>query len=141
MQADYEFARAYDLMVARHAANDAARLRQSYLEFTAAEIDYYSGLHQQIFKQEIPHVMLLHLNRLNADVIKDLLDLFKSRGYRFVALGEAQSHPAYRTPVRLPSKYGPMWGYRWAQELGVKIDGRLEPQPPEWVLQYGRARK
>jgi len=31
-----------------------------------------------------------------------------------------------------------MWGYRWAKELGVKVDGRIEPQPPAWVLEYGR---
>jgi peptidoglycan/xylan/chitin deacetylase (PgdA/CDA1 family) len=135
---DYEFSRAYDLMLARGAESDAARLRQSYLDFTGAEIDYYSGLHRKLFQQEVPHVMLLHLNRLNADVIGGVLDLFRKRGFRFVTLEEAQSHPAYRTPITQPSRYGPMWGYRWARELGAKFDGRLEPQPPAWVLQYGK---
>lgn len=138
---DYEFARAYDLMMERNAATEAVRLRKAYLDFTAAEIDYYTGLHQAVFREEVPHVMLLHLNRLNADVIGELLDLFIARGYRFVTLQEAQSHPAYRTPTTIPSKYGPMWGYRWARELRVKVDGSLEPEPPVWVLQYGRTRQ
>jgi hypothetical protein len=81
--------------------------------------------------------MLLHLNRLNADVIDGILDVFEDSGYRFVTLNEAQSHRAYLISLAHPSRYGPMWG-RWARELEVKVDGKLEPQPPEWVMQYGR---
>lgn len=134
---DYEFARAYDLMLTRKANSDAARLREAYLKFTAAEIDYFTGLHRRIFGQETPHVMLLHVNRLNRDVTGSVLELFKERGYRFVTLETAQSDPAYRTPITRPTKYGPMWAYRWAWEKGVKVDGKLEPEPPAWVLQYG----
>jgi hypothetical protein len=31
-----------------------------------------------------------------------------------------------------------MWGYRWAQELKVKVNGNLETEPPKWVLEYGK---
>jgi hypothetical protein len=31
-----------------------------------------------------------------------------------------------------------MWGYRWAAERGVKVNGRLEPEPPEWIVNYGK---
>jgi hypothetical protein len=34
-----------------------------------------------------------------------------------------------------------MWGYRWAKELGVKVDGRIEPQTPAWMIEHGRAGK
>ena len=135
---DYEFTGVYDRMLAAGADTDAARLRKAYLEFTAAEIDYYTGLHRQVFHRDIPHVMLLHLNRLNADVIGDVLDLFVQRGYRFVTLREAQSDAAYRTEITHPTKFGPMWGYRWARELGVKVDGKLEPDVPAWVQNWGR---
>jgi hypothetical protein len=84
-------------------------------------------------------VMLLHINRLNADVMDEIFAVFINKGCRFVTLAEAQSHPAYRTAITAPTRFGPMWGYRWAQALGVKVDGRLEPQPPAWVLQYRRA--
>jgi hypothetical protein len=30
-----------------------------------------------------------------------------------------------------------MWGYRWARERGVKVDGSLEPEPPKWITDYG----
>ena len=65
------------------------------------------------FLVEIPQVMVLHANRLNANVIDQVLRVFEKSNYRFVTLGQAQSDPAYQTPERYPTAYGPMWGSRW----------------------------
>lgn len=83
--------------------------------------------------------MLLHDNPLNADVIEDVLKLFEERRYRFVTLKAAQSDPAYRTPDTYVTKFGWMWGYRWAMERNVRVNGRLEPDPPKWIQDYGGA--
>ena len=136
---DYEFARAFDVMLARKDAASLVRLPGEYLSYTASEIDYYSALHRQVFGHEIPHVMLLHANHLNAAVMDQILRLFEERSYRFVTLDAAQSDPAYRIPERFATKYGPMWGYRWAKERGVKVNGKLEPEPPAWILNYGKS--
>ena len=135
---DYEFARAYDAALARRDTTAARKLEAAYLGYTATEIDYYSALQQGIFGREIPHVMLQHANRLNAAVMEQILALFEERRYRFVTLEEAQSDAAYRTPD-IVSRYGQMWGYRWAKVLGIQVDGRLEANPPEWVFAYGKA--
>jgi hypothetical protein len=52
----------------------------------------------------------------------------------------ATADAAYRAPDTATS-YGQMWGYRWAKALGVKVDGRLEPNPPAWVSEYGKVGK
>jgi peptidoglycan-N-acetylglucosamine deacetylase len=135
---DYEFARAYDVMRDRRDTASMNKLRAEYLTFTAAEIDYYGRLHQQVFGRETSQVMLLHANHLNADVLEQILRLFEERKYRFVALEKAQSDPAYGTPDTWVTKSGPMWGYRWARALGVKVDGKLEPEPPAWVIDFGK---
>ncbi|CAN5656860.1 hypothetical protein BH10PSE14_BH10PSE14_27740 [soil metagenome] len=31
---------------------------------------------------------------------------------------------------------GPMWAYRWARARQVKVDGRLEQEPPAWIGAY-----
>ena len=133
---DYIFARAYRLMLNRHDGKSARRLRASYLDYTRKEIEYYTRLHIQVFGREIPHVMLLHDSRLNADTLDQILRIFEKLNYRFVRLQQAQADPAYRTPDYV-SQYGLMWGYRWARELNVKVDGRQEPEVPQWVEQYG----
>jgi peptidoglycan/xylan/chitin deacetylase (PgdA/CDA1 family) len=135
---DYVFAQAYSLMLSRHDAHSAQRLRSDYLAFTEKEIEYYSRLDRQVFDREIPHVMLLHANRLNADTVDKILTIFENMHYRFVTLAEVQSDAAYKTPGTFVTGYGPMWGYRWARELNVKVDARLEPEVPAWVTNYGK---
>jgi hypothetical protein len=60
--------------------------------------------------------------------------------YHFVSLDAAQSDAAYRTPDTYVTKYGPMWGYRWAKERNVKVEGSLESEPPNWISLYGNAK-
>ena len=60
------------------------------------------------------------------------------RGYRFVSLAEAESDPIYNQPDSYITNAGPMWGYRWARQRGMKVNGKLEPEPPAWVTNYGK---
>jgi peptidoglycan/xylan/chitin deacetylase (PgdA/CDA1 family) len=133
---DYEFNTTYVVALERHDSETAARVRAAYVVYTAAEIDWYSKLDQQVFGDNVPHVMLLHDSWLNADTIQEIIALFDKRGYRFVSLPEALQDPAYATPETYITKFGPMWGYRWAKERNVKVDGKDEPEPPAWIGQY-----
>jgi hypothetical protein len=130
--ADYVFANAYTKALAAGGSGGAI-LRAEYLSHTAKIIDYYVDLHRQIFGRETTHVMLLHVNRLNADVLDAVLELFEQRQFRFVTLREAQADAAYKTADTWTTKAGPMWAYRWARSLGVKVNGALEPEPAAWV--------
>ncbi len=133
---DYEFNTVYELAHSRHDEQTAARVRVDYIAYTGAEIDWYTALDKQVFGYEPANIMLLHDSALNADTIEQVLALFEKRGYRFVSLAEAVRDPAYVVPETYITKYGPMWGYRWAQELNVKVNGRNEPNPPAWIEQY-----
>jgi len=135
---DYLFNAAYIQMLAKKDDAQATKLRSEYLAYTATEIDYYASLHKQVFGREIPQVMLVHANRLNADVLDEILSIFEKKKYRFVSLEAAQSDPAYSVPDTFITKFGPMWGYRWAKELGIAVDGSLESEPPAWIAQYGK---
>jgi peptidoglycan/xylan/chitin deacetylase (PgdA/CDA1 family) len=133
---DYEFAAAYAVALGADDKAMAERIRQGYLEYSATEIDFYATLNRKVLGYEPPQVMLIHDSLLNADSIDDLLTLFRSRGYSFVSLAQAQRDPAYATPDTYVTKYGPMWGYRWAVERNFgRIDLR-ETEPPSWVADY-----
>lgn len=134
---DWMFAATYARMVARHDRASAARLRRDYVAFTAAQIDYFARMNTEVLGYEPPEIMLLHDNQLNADVIDQILALFETRGYKWVSLAETERDPVYRAPDTVVTQYGPMWGYRWARERGIKVDGSKEPDPPAWVAAYG----
>jgi peptidoglycan/xylan/chitin deacetylase (PgdA/CDA1 family) len=135
---DYVFDRAYLLALARKDKESAERLRSEYLSYTGTEIDYYSTLNKQVFGYAPPHVMLLHVNRLNADTIDSVLGLFEQRHYAFVDLDKAEADSAFATPETFFTQYGWMWGYRWARERHVKVNGNLETEPPAWVREFGK---
>jgi peptidoglycan/xylan/chitin deacetylase (PgdA/CDA1 family) len=136
---DFVFNAAYVRMLANQDVAAAQKLRAEYIAYTELEVDYYSALNKQVLGYEPPQVMLLHDNQLNADVIEQLLRLFEKKQYRFASLEEAQADAAYRVPDTHITKFGPMWGYRWAAERHVKVDGSSEADPPKWVVDYGKS--
>ena len=133
---DWVFTHAYELMLKRKDTNSAQRLRDEYLAFTRKRIEYFGQLGQKIFGREVPQVSLLHANRLNADTINDILRIYKDLNYKFVTLEVAQADPAYKTPDTYFTEFGWMWGYRWAKEKHIKVDGSLEPEVSEWIENY-----
>lgn len=135
---DYIFNNAYIRMLANGDASSARRLREEYLAYTSTEIDYYAGLGKQVLGYEPPEVMLLHDNRLNGDVLEQVLRLFEKKQYQFVSLEAAQSDAAYQAPDTYITKFGMMWGYRWASERHIKVNGSLETEPAKWVTEYGK---
>jgi|ERR1700722_14738275 peptidoglycan/xylan/chitin deacetylase (PgdA/CDA1 family) len=135
---DWMFNTAYGRMLARHDDTSAARLRAEYLAFTAAQIDYFDGLNKQVLGYDPPQIMLIHDNQLNADVIEDLLAIFEKKRFRWVSLSDAEADLVYHNPDTFITKFGPMWGYRWAKERNVKVDGSLEQEPPKWIVDYGK---
>jgi peptidoglycan/xylan/chitin deacetylase (PgdA/CDA1 family) len=137
---DYEFALAYARALGLKDAVTADRIRREYLRYSATEIDFYATLNRRVLGYEPPQVMLIHDSLLNADTIADVLNLFRERGYRFVSLAEAQRDPAYATPDTLITKYGQMWGYRWAVERKVGRLGLRESEPPAWVNDYAEGK-
>jgi len=133
---DYLFNSAYERAFAKRNRTMMQRVERAYLDHTRVQITYYGELDRKVLGREVPAIMLLHANRLNAATIETLLGLFRLAGYGFVSLAQAQADPAYSAMPAVATKLGPMWGYRWARERQVKIDGRLEQEPPAWISEY-----
>lgn len=141
---DYIFNDAYECALSRHRHDDASRVVQAYLDYIRIEVPYYRVLDAKVMGHEIPEIMLLHSNALNAAVLPAVIAIFKADHTRFISLADAQSDPAYAHEPKTATAYGPMWGYRWANERHIPVDGSLEKEASQWVVSYcdrsGRAR-
>lgn len=133
---DYLFDQAYERAIEARDTDMKKNIEKAYLDYTLEKVKYYAMLNAKVLGYEPPEVLVLHLNRLNAAVMESILQIFEGLNYSFISLEEAQSDPAYRSPPKYATKFGPMWGYRWARERNVKVDGRLEKEPPEWLVSY-----
>lgn len=116
------------------------RLREAYLDLTFAATDIAEEVSPQIFGREIPQVLLLHANDINADCLDEMLQLFEARGYRFITMEEAMADPAYQTKDTVVSERGPTWLWRWSRSLGSNLTFKDAPDPPQWVMELFNSR-
>lgn len=136
---DYLFAAAYDL-----APDSAAsgRVADEYIRYMEAVTAYYEQQSTALLGREIPHVLLLHANNLNADHFGRLAQMYRRRGYTFVPLEQALRDPAYASEDTYTGPAGITWLHRWALtqgERGSVFAG--EPEVPDWVQALSRRQR
>ena len=120
-------------------AGDAAtrkRVLEAYVPYMGAKFDYFERESKALFSREIPQILLIHANSLNADAYPELARMMRDRGYRFVPLAETLKDPVFRdTPDTFTGAGGISWLHRWALTRGgttrVLPD---EPTVPKFVL-------
>ncbi len=135
---DWLFSSVWREAVQRGDRDTATRIRDAYLDFTDIVFGYFERVALDHFGREIPQILLLHANPLNAEVLPDLLERIRARGYRFISLEQAMADSAYEARDGYVGKYGPSYIHRWAQTRGLPDRQRDEPDPPAWISQMSR---
>jgi peptidoglycan/xylan/chitin deacetylase (PgdA/CDA1 family) len=123
--ADYEFARLYTIPEFRD------RAAKEYVPYMESVIAFFEKRAVEVTGHDVPQILLIHANELNADTMPELLAMFDRRGYRFITLREALEDPAYSLPEHYVGRGGFSWIHRWSQTKGMPNKG--EPDPPAWV--------
>jgi len=96
-------------------------------------VDFFEQRTLEVVGHEIPQILLMHANRLNADLGGDLLTMLKRRGYRFITLDQALKDPAYQLPENYAGTNGISWIHRWSMTKGMP--DKSEPAEPKWLQQ------
>ena len=127
---DYMFAAVY--ADAKHRGDVAlqGRVLDEYRAYVRENFSFHERLAVEVLGREVRHVVLLHVNHLNADLIDELLATLKKRNYSFMSLEEALQDPAYARPEPTTRK-GWSWIQRWILAEGG--EARPEPREPPWV--------
>jgi hypothetical protein len=133
--AEWIFALAYERATGRGDAPAAARIAEAYVPYMERKLDYWERQSVRLFGREIPQVLLLHANRLNADGLPALVGMLRGRGYRLVPLDQALRDPAFDSPDSYAGPAGISWLHRWALTRGREFVLPAEPTAPEFVLQ------
>jgi peptidoglycan/xylan/chitin deacetylase (PgdA/CDA1 family) len=137
---DYIFAAVYERAVAGDDDDARRRIAAAYLDYMEQVIAYYERQSVALFGREVPQVLLLHANVLNADHFGALADMMTRRAYRFVSLDRALADPAYDSEDRYTGPSGITWLHRWALAQGKR--GAFfagEPTVPEAIAKDAAA--
>ena len=134
---DWVYAAAYRKAIAAKDEATLAKLRAEYVPYMLAKVDYFEQQSLALLGYNLPQVLLMHANELNADCYGELLQGLRKRGYAFVDLEAALQDPAYQRADAYTGKWGPSWIHRWAIGEGKpKKFFAGEPKVPQWVLDY-----
>jgi len=84
------------------AGNDAAiaQLERMYLQAARDGIAYSRKLSHNLYSRDIPYVLLLHDSAFEARMLPQLISLYRSAGFRFARLADAERDPAYADQQR-----------------------------------------
>lgn len=85
----------------------------------------YERLARQLYGREVKHVLLLHHNLANALFLGDVIDMFRSYGWKIVSPDDAFEDAAYQVAPMLPRLDGSVLETT-AQALGVSAGPALK---------------
>jgi len=128
---EFVYAAAYARALRRGDAAGAARIAGDYLRYMDEVFSYFENVSRRVAGREIPQILLLHANRLNADRFDALAEALRRRGYRFVSIARALEDPVYRLPDEFVGAPGNSWFNHW--EVTAGRPPVPTPKPPTWI--------
>ncbi|MGL4575853.1 MAG: polysaccharide deacetylase family protein [Burkholderiaceae bacterium] len=104
-----------------HKAGDQARLaklKTLYVDHLLDRATFYDNLASKVLQRQPKHVMLLHVNAINAQWFGDVITAFRKQGWQIVSAQEAFADALYaKEPNILPAGESIVWAL--AKEAGV----------------------
>jgi hypothetical protein len=108
-------------------------VRDAYVPYMEFIVEFFEKRAVEVAGRDIAEILLIHANRLNAEMAPKLLAMLKRRGYRFVLLEEALEDDAHRLPNEYAGKGGFFWIHRWSMTKEMPSQG--EPDEPARLRQ------
>jgi peptidoglycan/xylan/chitin deacetylase (PgdA/CDA1 family) len=108
-----------------------------YIPYMEKMFEFYEKLSVDVIGYEVPQILLLHANLLNAEQLDKLAAMLESRGYKFISLEEALKDKAYSLPDTYVGPIGISWLHRWTISKGMTM--RKEPSLPEFIAQFDKS--
>ena len=134
---DYTFSGAYETALKNGDTALVRQIREAYLPYTLSRWEAAEQQSRDLFGREIKQILMVHANKLNADVFADVLVMMQDRGYNFISIDEAMQDPVYARPDIHDGKVGVTWLSRWAAEMG-KSQRYGSNSVPQFVLDAGK---
>ncbi|MCP9761822.1 polysaccharide deacetylase-like protein [Lacihabitans soyangensis] len=138
---DYLFANAYQKALIKKDTVLAQTIGKDYISYMEQKIFYYEKMSHALFGRQIPQILLIHANLLNADYIQALAEIYTKNGYKFTSMDQTMADEAYKTPITKFGRCGISWLDRWAISQGKTGDFfKGDPETPKYVTDISNQR-
>lgn len=118
---DWAFTPAFARCSAKGDVAAIVELKHLYLKSAAENVVASRDLAKTLYGRDIPYVLLMHVSAMSARMMPDVIRYYRSAGFRFVSLKEAELDPVYAgyTDLKLPPPPSPQ---ELAQQRRVKLN-------------------
>ena len=116
---DWYYNQRYLALQAAGRSEAVRRLTRAYLRHLLDRATYYDTLAREVLGRSPAHVLLLHVNAINAATLPAVIEAFRNKGWHFVAARTAFDDALYRMqPDTLPAGESIVWAL--AKQRGVE---------------------
>lgn len=133
---DYLFALAYSRAFEQKDDSLMQKIGEDYVAYMEDKLLHFEDISHKLFNRNIKHILLLHANKLNAEYLDELGDVYQKHGYTFISMKAALEDEAYQSEISNYGNWGISWLDRWALSRGKKggfFEG--DPQTPTYIKQ------
>jgi peptidoglycan/xylan/chitin deacetylase (PgdA/CDA1 family) len=123
---DWAWNDAYTRCLAQHDTRAIARLRLGVVEAVARSVGMSRAAARRLLGRDIAHVLLVHMNALNAVMLHPILADLRARHVTFVSLDEALEDSVYEIDPTPPYRAGLTFLKQLAAARHVDIDSLRE---------------
>lgn len=115
---DWYYSQRLSVRLRKNPKADRLPYRDAYLRHLYDRAQYYDGLSRTVLGRSVAHVLLLHHNLVNALFLKDVIQMFRERGWRVIDSEISFQDPVYAMrPNILPAGQSILWAL--AKEEGI----------------------
>jgi peptidoglycan-N-acetylglucosamine deacetylase len=115
---DWYYSRRLSARLKKSPHADRLPYKDAYLRHLYDRAQYYDGLSQTVLGRSVAHVLLLHHNLINALFLRDVIQMFRDKGWTIIDSETAFQDPVYAMrPDIVPAGESILWGL--AKQKGV----------------------
>ncbi len=103
---DWSWNNPYARCKAKNDNTSIAWLQKTYLKNAEDMLDRAELSTKALFKKSIPHILLLHIGAFDAEMIDQLITIYKKKGVEFIPLSEAVKDDIYSIDPAFPAPWG-----------------------------------
>lgn len=105
-------------------------LKDFFISEAVTQLYRAETISKSLFKRSINHILLLHVGAFDAEMMEDLLKVYKKEGVEFIPLSEAVKDDVYAIDPGIPEKWGSEFTFQIMNSRGLKHeDVGLKPYP------------
>lgn len=124
---DYLWNEPYARCVAKHDEASIAKLHDSYLAVADQYYGSFRELSQLVYGRDVKYVLLMHVGAFDAQMLPDLLKLYRANGVQFISLPDAMSDPAYQDDPDIGEPTGGAFLELMMQRKKIKFPANSKP--------------